>query len=106
MEIGQYQQQGDVLIKRVSKIPEDVKEVKRGKRGFVLAEGEATGHAHVIEDDIEMYEKNGVFYLRTAKTVEIKHEEHKTQIIEPGIYEIGRVVEYDHFLEESKSVQD
>jgi hypothetical protein len=43
--------QGDVLIRKVDRLPEGLTEVPRGSRGIVLAEGEATGHAHVVECD-------------------------------------------------------
>lgn len=100
------QQQGDLLIFKISKLPEGVNKVERKERGYVLAEGEATGHAHTIEDDVEMYEKNGVLYLKADKKVKLRHEEHKVQIIEPGVYEIGRVQEFDHFAEKARRVAD
>ena len=100
------QQQGDVIIKRTYKIPEGAIRVFRNKRGYVLAEGEATGHAHEINDYIEMYEKEGVLYIRADKPVTIRHEEHKAIRLESGIYKVGRVREYDPFDEEVREVRD
>ena len=46
------QRQGDVLLIPTDSIPEGTKPAKRDSRGrLVLAEGEVTGHAHVILDD-------------------------------------------------------
>lgn len=99
-------QQGDVYIESCNDIPKDAKKVQKSKRGFVLAEGEATGHAHVIEDNIEMYEKDGILYIKTDHATEIKHEEHKAIILNSGIYEIGKIKEYDAFEMETRNVRD
>ena len=99
-------QQGDVLLKKVSSIPKDAKPVQRKERGWVLAEGESTGHAHVIEDDIELVEKDGILYMTNKESVTIKHEEHKHQTIVPGTYQIGIVKEYDPFEKAIRNVQD
>jgi hypothetical protein len=101
-------QQGDVLIKKVKSVPQGAKALKPGKRGHMLAEGETTGHAHTIEDIkySSLFLMGTVKYLEVKEPVEIKHEEHKSFVIEPGIYEIGIVQEYDHFLEEARKVRD
>ena len=100
-------QQGDVLIKRVAGIPTDAKKVDRKPRGFVLAEGEVTGHAHTIEEEVELVEKDGVLYLKVVDgPVTVKHEEHGHVKVPAGEYQIGIVQEYDHFAEEAKSVAD
>ena len=99
-------QQGDVLIKRVGLLPPDA----TAREGYVLAVGEHTGHAHRIADietDIcELYEKNGVIYVKANKPCTLTHEEHSAVTIPVGIWEIGIVREYDHFLEEARNVQD
>ena len=55
------------------------------------------GHTHAI-DDIEamFFEKDGKFYLKNTAPVTLSHEEHHAQVIEPGIWEIGQVLEKDH----------
>lgn len=98
-------QQGDVIIKKAS-MPEGARRIFRGPKGFVLAEGEATGHAHVIEQHIEMYEKEGVYYLIVEKPVTVKHEEHKPITLDKGTYQVNIVREYDPFGEEVRSVKD
>ena len=95
---------GDVTI-QPSTIPVDA--IRSTRR--VLAEGEATGHAHrlVEEADVEAYERDGVLYLRVGPGgAGVTHEEHGLGVIPEGDYRVGRVQEYDHFLEESRAVRD
>ena len=108
MSEAYYLQQGDVLIESVGTIPADAKIVLAKERGFVLAEGEVTGHAHVIDRvaDIEFTEKDGMFYIKNKKPVVVRHEEHKPVTIPAGLWKVRGVREYDHFAEESRRVID
>jgi len=101
-------QQGDVNIESVNEIPQGAKKVNPTKRGYILAEGEATGHAHRIEDveGVDMYESNGMFYFKVSRRVQLMHEEHNVISINPGIYKSWGVLEYDPFEEEINRVQD
>lgn len=100
-------QQGDVILKRVKEIPSDAKEVKRKNKSIVLAEGEATGHAHRIMDvEAMFFEKDGKFYLKNDKPVTLAHEEHKSFVIEPGIWEVGQVREKDWISGMIRKVMD
>lgn len=98
--------QGDVYFTAAKEIPKGAKEKEKSQRGFVIAEGEATGHAHVVDDDVKLYEKNGVLYLKTEKEVEVRHEEHRPVTIGKGIWRVGIVREYDPFAEEARQVRD
>jgi hypothetical protein len=98
--------QGDINFIKVSKIPDGAKTVKKTERGYVLAEGEATGHAHTIKDDVELYEVNGVLYMRNSKSVDVRHEEHHTVTVEPGEWKIGITREYDYLKDEERKVAD
>ncbi len=102
-----YYQQGDVLICNGS-IPNEAKEIKARNGKLILAEGEATGHAHSISasDGVSLMELDGALFLSTDKDVTIKHEEHKPISIPPGKYKIGIVREWDHFAEEAREVRD
>lgn len=101
-------QQGDVLISRVSEMPAGGRQVRATSRGFVVAEGEATGHAHTLptEGVLEMREVDGVLYARIAGPVDLSHEEHNRVPLDAGIYRFDRVQEYDHFSEEARQVAD
>lgn len=98
--------QGDVYFTRADKLPEGLIAIEKTKRGYIIAEGEATGHAHVVADTIEFYEAAGVLYLKTERAVKVRHEKHKPVILNKGIWKAGRVREYDPFEEESRRVRD
>lgn len=111
-------QQGDVTFRKVETIPAGCKKLVTN----VLAEGEATGHAHRIETpiqvfshrktltpskpDFQLYEKNGTLYLHLEAEATVVHEEHKPVTLEPGDWEIGQVVEYDYINEAIERVRD
>lgn len=73
--------QGDVLLVAVDSIPRDVTELPRTERGLVLAEGEATGHAHRIPSrSAKLYRtETDQRYMRATAGVQLGHEEHKTR---------------------------
>lgn len=99
-------QQGDVLMKRIGNLPNGAKELERQNGRIVVMHGEQ-GHTHAIDDVGAMfYEKDGKHYLVATKPVALVHEEHHTQIVEPGIWEIGQVKEYDYFQEMERTVKD
>jgi len=102
-------QQGDVLITKINAMPIGGKPVKPAARGFVIAEGEATGHAHTLEPGAVVaitVDEEGVIYAQIARQVNLLHEEHNPVSLDPGVYRFGRVQEYDHFSEEARSVAD
>lgn len=92
--------QGDVFIIPCV-IPKDVREVKTER--LVLAEGEATGHAHVAVGDVRMFEKDGTLYL-DVEDAEVVHEEHGTVVLGPGTYRVQQQREYSP--EEIRNVAD
>lgn len=99
-------QQGDVLIQAIE-MPEGVTKVKRVKGRLILAEGEVTGHAHAIKSkEAELYEKDGVLYLRCETDCTVTHEEHGPVTVPPGDYVVHRVVEVDPFADEVRKVAD
>lgn len=92
-----FYQQGDVKMHVLDSLPKNLNKEKRSKRGYILAEGEVTGHAHVIDTEIEFYRDNeGKLFFRTEKEVTVKHEEHRPVTVPPGCYRVGIVQEYDY----------
>jgi len=98
--------QGDVLIKKIArKKVEGKQEVSSKKNRIVLAYGETTGHAHAFYDEgVTLTETENQRFLDIVKTVELKHEEHDTVILEPGFYEVLQQQEYHP--EEIRNVLD
>jgi hypothetical protein len=92
--------QGDLLIVEVEAETESVHgtPVPRDERGrIILAEGEATGHAHAILDrEAELWETTSQRYLRVLAEggVALTHEEHATITIPAGDWVVIRQREY------------
>jgi hypothetical protein len=95
-------QQGDVLLRRIDKLPIGTIEIIAVKR-LILAHGES-GHSHVVEDDeAELIRIGERMLLRIGNPVTVRHEEHNApasllpepERLAPGIWEVGRVQEYD-----------
>lgn len=106
--------QGDVLLIRLEQTPEEflrefgrrVDRVEREHGRLVLAEGEATGHAHVIEsDDAELLREDEelvspdeaaeLFLLvHGVDPVPLVHDEHASLTVPPGVYRVVRQREY------------
>lgn len=102
---------GECLMKCVSEIPKNAKEVKPKKGIWIIAESEQSGNHHIIEesDGLEMYEENGVLYLKNdveAKVSCVLKERHDTEVIPPGVWKIERAREYDFLKDEIRSVAD
>lgn len=102
-------QQGDVLIFAIDTLPTGLKKVEPKGGRFILAEGEATGHAHAISnvEDVEMFaDEQGNIFVTVKSEVALSHEEHNTQKIGKGTYKVRQVVEVDPFTEAVRKVQD
>ena len=98
-------QQGDVLLQKLDAMPKGEAKVIAKKR-LVVAHGES-GHSHVIEDDeAELIQIGERMLLKLSKAATIIHEEHKPIKLDKGIWEVGRVQEYDWFEKMQRQVQD
>jgi hypothetical protein len=76
----QYRQ-GDILIEDIDQLPADAKPQTRLRR-LVVAQGEATGHHHVLlpsREDMDWWQNAaGDIYVRSAEAGRLVHEEHGT----------------------------
>lgn len=91
--------QGDVLLVKIrEKNLDDAARVARQAGRLVLADGEATGHAHAIDEALaELFEdRRGVLYLRVqaGRPAQLVHEEHAALDLAPGLYRIVHQREY------------
>ena len=90
--------QGDLLLVPVEGLPEGAHRVRSGR--LVLAEGEATGHAHVVDDERASLHRHpwrpAARYLHVVgdESVFLVHEEHDRLRVAPGVYELRRQREY------------
>jgi len=98
-------QQGDVILRKIETLPTGGKSVSKGR--CVLAEGEHTGHAHVVEDDgAELIQIGEKMILRLGKSATVVHEEHNPIVLDSGVWEVGRVQEFDYFAQMARNVAD
>ncbi len=99
---------GDISFKRVDKIPTDLKEIKILGNSWVVAEGETTGHKHLLtaERMVIKQANDGRFYLSLDSDGVITHEEHKTITIPVGDYVVINEREKDWFQGAVKRVVD
>jgi hypothetical protein len=98
--------QGDVLLVPVVSIPDEDGAVvsARTARRHVLAEGEATGHAHVLVGQgvrLAEWERRRRWaaperrrYLVVEGSASLVHEEHLPLVVPAGVYEVRRQREY------------
>jgi len=89
--------QGDLLLVPVAGLPERARRLRAGR--LVLAEGEATGHAHVVDDPRASLHGLGwgaesYLSVEGEESVLLVHEEHDPLPVLPGVYEVRRQREY------------
>lgn len=101
-------QQGDVLLKRIDRLPEGECTGDEQTASRILAYGEVTGHAHRIENEAgtEVVRILGKLYLVAKEEARLRHEEHRPVIIPPGVYEVNIVRETDHLEGVVRQVAD
>ena len=112
MKTRETYRQGDVLIRRVDEIPTGLEAVPRDDGRLVLAYGEATGHAHVVEgpaelfreDDRDELERRFLRVEAEAGQALVVHDEHDAIELPPGDYEV--VGQREYTPEEIRRVAD
>jgi hypothetical protein len=86
--------QGDILIVEIAQ-----KNLPAGLRALdhkTLAEGEATGHAHVLDGEAQlMADHAGEIFFEVTESTPLVHEEHDTIVIPEGMYRVVRQREFD-----------
>jgi len=93
----QIYRHGDVFIEKIEALPKKLK--KKGNN--VLLVGEVTGHNHRLQGGViyeEQPTKENLWlagYFQIEAPTEVTHEEHKTIILNPGIYKFHHQREYD-----------
>lgn len=103
-----YRRHGDISLQPVS---ETEGEIVKHEGRFVLAEGETTGHKHVLTvekpTDLEIRKTaDGRFYFDLKASGRITHQEHREITIMPGIYEMTHEREKDWFSLSVRRVLD
>ena len=87
--------QGDVLLIEVPEVPAAATAESRAGR-IVLAEGEATGHAHAIHElDARTFTYQGQRFLLTRSKAQLVHEEHGPIDVPAGAWRVIIQREYE-----------
>jgi len=83
--------QGDLLIIEIKNLPQG----SRRKKDHVLAEGEVSGHLHVL-DGGHVYEDHQTLFFEVPSDAQVTltHPEHQPLIFNPGTYKVVRQREY------------
>lgn len=104
--MNKHWRQGDVLVRKVERMPTDVTEAPRENGRVILAHGEVTGHAHAIREDVAALfaTTDGRRFLQLSGPASITHEEHTAIPLDAGTYEVIRQREYHP--EEIRNVAD
>ena len=92
----QYRQ-GDVFVQKVAEMPKGGTKVKRDNGRVVLAYGEVTGHAHAIASKaatLYALPDTQDRWLEVEEAVTLRHEEHASITLEPGLYRVRQQREY------------
>jgi hypothetical protein len=94
--VEQYRQ-GDVFLARIDELPDELRPVPRDAGRVVLADGDATGHAHAIADAGAELLTSGLEerFLRIVNDfATLTHEEHAPITLPRGAYRVVRQREY------------
>lgn len=94
---------GDVLLVSTNENIEDGwKQVAKGRA--ILAEGEVTGHAHVVSGDVQLLERDSKRLLFVEAPASLTHEEHATINVAPGMYFV--MIQREYTPQEIRNVAD
>ncbi len=98
--------QGDLLLRRIDRLPAGVKPMATERGAFIVAHSE-TGHHHIIKErpSVKVYSTDDpmVSYLEVIEATDATetllehlrgHDTHETLSIPPGIFELRRQREY------------
>lgn len=95
---------GDVLLKRIDKMPKGLKQLNTR----ILKEGEATGHMHELTSgQVSVYaDSKGQKYVQVEQEATLIHPEHNALQIKEGVYMMIEERELNVFANEIKQVTD
>lgn len=101
--------QGDVLVAETKSTPTKLDPVPLDAGRLILAYGEVTGHAHVVQGEAELFTTGDIAeledrFLRVEQEAKLVHDEHDAITLPPGNYVVRRQREYAP--EEIRAVAD
>jgi len=100
--MAQKHVQGDVIMDSIDSLPDEAMVAGHN----VLAEGEATGHAHRADATAQVWTHEDGLYMSSPEKITVLHEEHNNVTVTPGLWKVTKQQEYDHFAREARDVRD
>ncbi len=95
--------QGDQLIREISSMPSTAKPISTN----IIAEGEKSGHNHVLNGSHQIYQTDDrQMYFEAKQELKIEHPEHNTIMIPKGIYTVVKEVSWNPFEDREVEVLD
>lgn len=95
--------QGDQLIREISSIPSTAKPISTN----IIAEGEKSGHNHVLNGSHQIYQTDDrQMYFEAKQELKIEHPEHNTIMIPKGIYTVVHEISWNPFEDREVEVLD
>lgn len=106
-----HYQHGELGIFQADSMPKGATKLKGDGKKYIVADSETTGNHHCVEEKegVEIYEKDGVMYLKNEVPVDVfcvVKERHDTITLEPSIWEIEPAKEFDYLKQETRNVAD
>jgi hypothetical protein len=100
--IGTLYRHGDVLIRRVDRLPHQA----QARSGVTLAHGEVTGHSHRFAEPetVQLWEQGRELFVEVKTSgAALIHEEHQRIDLPQGFYRVWKQREYrpDAYVEVS-----
>jgi hypothetical protein len=102
---------GEVNIFEASGIPKGARKLTVREKHYVVAHSETTGNDHRIDvtEDMEIYELNGVIYVKSDSPVRVycpNPARHGVEEIPARTWEFDVAGQADHLTEELRNVTD
>ncbi len=95
--------QGDQLIREISSMPSTAKPISTN----IIAEGEQSGHNHVLNGSHQIYQTDDKqMYFEAKQELKIEHPEHNTIMIPKGIYTVVHEISWNPFEDREVEVLD
>ncbi len=107
--------QGELTLRKVGKVPVGLKRVA-AENGRVIVGHSETGHHHLVNDTVEVYEAATapagmrILYAIVKDPASLDHQRpfdtHESIALQPGMYEIRIGREYDPYAEIARQQAD
>ncbi len=100
---------GEATLTKVDSLPDGA--VKQPHTGdLIIAASETVGNHHRIyceEKEASLYERDGVLYLKVESPVGVVcADKHDKALLDPGVYRVGKQLEWDYVGKMARSVAD